>query len=49
MGGLLSAFIAAQQDTSSIKFTGMCVAAPYFDLYDKEMLNKLKPIISLIN
>ena len=49
MGGLISTFMAANQDTSNLKYDGVCVAAPYFDLYDKEMLNKLKAMVKVLN
>ena len=45
MGGLFSTLLAANQDTSNLKYDGICVAAPYFELYDKEMLTKLKAMV----
>ena len=49
MGGLISTFMAANQDISNLKYDGVCVAAPYFDLYDKEMLTKLKAMVKVLN
>ena len=49
MGGLISTFMAANQDSSAIKYKGMITAAPYFDLYDKEMLSKMKSIVEVLN
>ncbi len=49
MGGLISTFLAANQDISNLKYDGICVAAPYFSLYDKDMLTKLKSIVKVIN
>ena len=48
MGGLISTFIAAE-DSSKVKYSGICVAAPYFALFDKEMLKKLKPMVEVLN
>jgi hypothetical protein len=49
MGGLISTLIAANQDNSSIKYSGMVTVAPYFDLYDKTMLSKLKALVEVLN
>jgi acylglycerol lipase len=49
MGGLVSTFLAANQDTSNLKYDGVCVAAPYFDLYDKDMLTKMKAMVTMLN
>lgn len=49
MGGLISTFMAANQDKSSVKYNGIVTVAPYFDLYDKTMLSKLKPVVEVMN
>ena len=47
MGGLTSAFIAADE-TSNLKYDGVVYAVPYFGLYDKAMLEKMRPILDMV-
>ena len=47
LGGCLSSFIAADH-SSSLIYDGLCFIAPYFDVYDRRLLDKLEPIVKMI-
>ena len=47
LGGCLSSFIAADNSPSLI-YDGTCFIAPYFDVYDRRILDKLEPVVKMI-
>lgn len=47
LGGCLSAFIAADSSPTII-YDGICFVAPYFDVYDRRLLDKLEPVVKMI-
>ena len=48
LGGLISSFISADL-SSKVVFDGICYVAPYFDVYDRTTLNKLEPMVEMMN
>ena len=46
LGGLISSFVAAG-DTEKL-YSGICLAVPYFGLYDDEVLNKVRPMLEMM-
>ena len=45
LGGCFSSFIAAE---SKQIYDGICFVAPYFDVYDRRLLDKLEPAVKMI-
>ena len=47
LGGCLSALIAAD-NSSPIIYDGICFIAPYFEVHDRRLLDKLEPIVKMM-
>ena len=46
LGGALSSLIAADH-SSSLIYDGICFIAPYFDVYNPRMFEKLVPLVRM--
>ena len=46
LGGLISSFVAVDNKAN---YTGLCLTVPYFGLYDEDMLNKVRPMLDMMN
>ena len=47
MGGLISSFISADESLK-MNYDGAIYSVPYFDVHDKNMLEKMRPLVEMV-
>lgn len=48
LGGMISTLIDSRQETANFKYDGHCMLTPFFDLYDKSMIEKVRPLLQMM-